>query len=312
MTNRNFKIFAAPLQGYTESLWRCAHSRYAGGVDAYFTPFLRVEKGQLRNRDLREISPEKNIGIQIIPQAIFSDTHELKLIVDAIRAAGYTRVDLNLGCPFPPQWKHGRGAGLIRRTDAMTSVVDFIKENADLSFSVKMRLGVEYPDEYRALMTLLNDTPLEFITVHPRVARQQYSGDLFMDEFTDICDKSALPIIFNGDLKTIEDIDLVCERFPGIAGVMIGRGLLARPSLAAQWRSRQTMTQEQLTKLIMKIHNEIFAGYSASLCGDSQILSKIKPYWDYAQDVIDRKVWKAIHKANTLSRYEEAISQLHV
>lgn len=310
MSLQDFKIFSAPLQGYTEALWRCAHSRLAGGVDNYFTPFLRVEKAGLRNRDLREIQPAVNNGATIVPQAIFSDAEELRLIADAVRASGYSRLDLNLGCPFPPQWKKGRGAGMIGRVDAMARVADFVKECVDLRFSIKMRLGVENPEEYRALIPLLNEMPLEFVTVHPRVARQQYSGELSIAEFSHLCSESSHPVIFNGDLLSVEDIDRVRDSFPAVAGVMIGRGLLARPSLAAEWRSRVVLTQEQVIALLIEIHDEIYTGYTEALCGDSQILSKVKPYWDYAQTVIDRKVWKAIHKSTTLRRYEEALLPL--
>lgn len=310
MADENFKIFAAPLQGYTEASWRCAHFSSVGGVDSYFTPFLRVEKGQIRNRDLRDISPEKNIGVPVVPQAIFSDVDELRLVAQAAIDAGYSRLDLNLGCPFPPQWKKGRGAGMIPRIDIMAKVSEFIKQSPDLYFSIKMRLGVEESAEYRALMPLINDMPLEYITVHPRVARQQYSGDLHFDEFAHFCSRSAHPIIFNGDLQSVEDIDHIRTLFPQIAGVMIGRGLLARPSLAAQWRNRESTLQDADAALLLLIHDKIYSEYQTTLCGDSQILSKIKPYWDYAQSVIERRIWKAIHKSTTLQRYHQAIAPL--
>ena len=310
MADENFKIFAAPLQGYTEASWRCAHFSSVGGVDSYFTPFLRVEKGQIRNRDLRDISPEKNIGVPVMPQAIFSDVDELRLVAQAAIDAGYSRLDLNLGCPFPPQWKKGRGAGMIPRIDVMAKVSEFIKHTPDLSFSIKMRLGIEESSEYQALIPLINDMPLEYITVHPRVARQQYSGDLHFDEFAHFCSRSAHPIIFNGDLQSVEDIDHIRTLFPQIAGVMIGRGLLARPSLAAQWRNKESISQDADADLLLLIHDKIYSEYQSTLCGDSQILSKIKPYWDYAQSVIDRRIWKAIHKSTTLQRYHQAISLL--
>lgn len=307
---QSFKIFAAPLQGYTEALWRCAHNALVGGVDSYFTPFIRVEKGRIRNRDLRDILPEKNAGVPVVPQAIFADVDELKLIADVVKSAGYTRLDLNLGCPFPPQWKKGRGAGMISRLDVMDRVAEFIKQSSELSFSIKMRLGIEDAMEYQTLMPLLNDIPLEYITVHPRVARQQYSGELHLSEFANLCVESTHPIIFNGDLLCREDIDGVREIFPNIAGVMIGRGLLARPSLAAQWRSKGSISLDEDAALLLLIHDKIYSEYQSTLCGDSQILSKIKPYWDYAQSVIDHRIWKAIHKSTTLQRYHQAIDLL--
>lgn len=305
----DFKIFAAPLQGYTEALWRRGHYEIFGGVDSYFTPFIRVEKGVVRSRDLRELSGELNSGVPVVPQAIFSGVDELRTITDAVRQSGYGRLDLNLGCPFPPQWRKGRGAGMIARIDEMTKVADFVK-TSDIRFSVKMRLGVERPDEYRPLLPVLNDMPLEYITVHPRVARQQYSGDLAMDEFASLIENSACPVIFNGEIRSAEDIDRIRGLFPSVAGVMIGRGLLARPSIADEWRTGSIWTQKKLIGTILQLHDCIYAGYRGSLCGDSQVLSKIKPFWDYPANLIDLRIWKAIHKANSLRNYDTSVAML--
>lgn len=66
------KIFFAPLQGYTEAAYRKAHQEVCGGVDAYLSPFLRLEHGQIRRRDLRDISAENNPeGLITSPQRIF-------------------------------------------------------------------------------------------------------------------------------------------------------------------------------------------------------------------------------------------------
>ena len=49
------KLYSAPLQGYTEAPWRNAHETAFGGVDAYYAPFMRIEKGDFRNKDLRDL-----------------------------------------------------------------------------------------------------------------------------------------------------------------------------------------------------------------------------------------------------------------
>ena len=54
------KIYAAPLQGYTEMAWRNAHDEVFGGIDAYYTPFVRMEKGGVRNKHNREINIHSN------------------------------------------------------------------------------------------------------------------------------------------------------------------------------------------------------------------------------------------------------------
>ena len=56
-------IHFAPLQGYTDSVYREAHTRVFGGVDTYYTPFVRIEKGGFRNKDLKDIACDRNTAI---------------------------------------------------------------------------------------------------------------------------------------------------------------------------------------------------------------------------------------------------------
>lgn len=98
-------IYAAPLQGYTTALWRRAHAGLCGGIDAYFTPFVRIESGKPAARALRDAAEDRTA----IPQVIFRDIAELRTLCDSLADAGYKAIDLNMGCPFVPQVRHGRG-----------------------------------------------------------------------------------------------------------------------------------------------------------------------------------------------------------
>ena len=111
----DFKIFAAPLQGYTEAAWRGFHARLTGCIDEYFTPFLRIEKGEMRRRDLRDLTSQLNEGAKITPQIIFGSIDEFRQLTSTLSQLGFDRIDINMGCPFPPQVHHGRGAGMITR-----------------------------------------------------------------------------------------------------------------------------------------------------------------------------------------------------
>ena len=66
-------IAFAPLQGYTDAAYRRAHWECAGGVGEYYTPFVRIEKGVVRRKDLRDTDPEGNRGVPTVPQVIVRD-----------------------------------------------------------------------------------------------------------------------------------------------------------------------------------------------------------------------------------------------
>ena len=72
------KLYAAPLQGFTEAPWRNLHQEVFGGIDAYYTPFVRMEKGEFRNKDVREIASGNNTVSRLIPQLIASTPAELE------------------------------------------------------------------------------------------------------------------------------------------------------------------------------------------------------------------------------------------
>ena len=82
-------IYAAPLQGFTEAAWRNAHEQTFGGVDAYYTPFIRLEKGEIRNKDKREVLPQQNTVSHLIPQLVASEPEELNQLAGFLASQGY-------------------------------------------------------------------------------------------------------------------------------------------------------------------------------------------------------------------------------
>ena len=89
-------IYAAPLQGFTEAAWRNAHEQTFGGVDAYYTPFIRLEKGEVRNKDKREVMPGQNTVSHLIPQLVASEPEELNRLAGFLASQGYREIDVNM------------------------------------------------------------------------------------------------------------------------------------------------------------------------------------------------------------------------
>lgn len=298
----------APVQGHTDAAYRHFHSLIYGNLSDYYTPFIRLEHGGIRGRDAKDISSPLNDCNHFIPQIIFRDRDELHALVEILKAMGKKEVDLNMGCPFPLQTGHGRGAATISNKELAKAVCDTITSNPGMRFSVKMRLGFNEPDEWRNLLECLNNVELSHIAVHPRVAKQQYVGDLYLDRMEEIIKESKNPVVFNGEIKTPADIMEIIERFPGISGVMIGRGLLGRPSLVAEYKDGKEWSRQQRLATMLEFHQKLLHHYEEILCGDSQLISKIKPFWEYAEVEIGRKAWKAIKKATNIAKYHSAVA----
>lgn len=310
----DIKLLCAPLQGFTEGVWRYAHAKVfgncGGAADAYFSPFVRVEKGAVRSRDLRDIVWPLPEGVECVPQIIFKDAGEFKLLTATITEKGFNRVDLNLGCPFPPQCHKGRGAAMVKRCDVLAQVKKAMDEMPDTVFSVKMRLGMEYPYDWRDSIDILNEMRLCYVTVHPRIGRQQYKGELDITAFNELAAELCHPVVFNGDIHSSDDIDRAMSINTGLYGVMVGRGLLARPSLFAEWRSGERWDNEHVKEALLNMHEVIYNDYVERLAGESQILSKLIPFWEYTEDIIGHKSFKSIKKSRNLNDYKKVINTL--
>ena len=300
-------IYTAPIQGHTDAAWRHFHQQVYGGKNRYFTPFMRLEHGEARSRDIRDFTNELNAGLDLEPQVIFRNIEELEPLIAALADEGTTRINLNIGCPFPLQTGKGRGAGFIANTEEAARLPETLSHWPGISFSLKMRLGFADPEEWRGIIDTLNSLDLRFVALHPRVARQQYGGEVDMAQFEEFLKASKNPVIYNGDLRTPTDVAKIAQQFPDIEGVMLGRGLLGRPSLAAEVAEGKEWSHEQRIESMKKFHRRLLNHYEETLQGDSQVLSKIKPFWEYAEDEIGRKAWKAIKKATNIPKYHSAL-----
>ena len=296
-------IAFAPLQGYTDAVYRRAHWECVGGVDEYYTPFVRIEKGEVRRKDLRDTDPERNAGVPTVPQVIARDGDEFARLCDALQEQGWGRIDLNMGCPFPMQVKAGRGSGLLQHPDKVEEILKEMQRRPEVVFSVKMRLGQESEEEGMRVMPIVNEMPLIHVTLHPRFGRQQYKGVADKEAFLRFAEVCRHPMVYNGDVLElrIENGELKIGADAVVStelkGVMIGRGLLVRP-----WM----LSDKEPHEVIMTMHAIVYRHATETLCGDSQILSRLHAFWEYLD--IPHKQKKAIMKATTLPRYREAVA----
>lgn len=306
-------IYFAPLQGFTEAPYRKAHQEVCGGADAYYAPFIRLERGEIRRKDLRDISAERCEGVRTIPQVIAADADEFEHLVRVVQEQGYRHVDLNMGCPFPMQTKAGRGAGLLSRPDAVKRIGDRMRmlQEEGLSFSVKMRLGWEDAEECLAIRDILNEIPLTYIAMHPRLGRQQYKGEVDFAACRQFMDGLTHPLFYNGDILSGEDAERVMNELPDVRGLLIGRGLLARPTLAAELKSGQMLPDEDVRRAVLQIHERVLADYSCVLeGGEAQVLQKMQPFWEYLESLFGHKSIKQIRKCRSLGDYKQIVAAL--
>lgn len=299
----------APIQGYTDAIYREVHNAIFGGVDAYYTPFIRLEKGEIRKHDAKEFSEARNASLftekRIIPQLLPGNSDEMKTLVDQVAEAGYKNIDINLGCPFPMIAKRHKGCGLLPYPDEVNSIFAVTKQYADLKFSAKMRLGLNNADEWKALTQTLNEAELTHITIHPRIGKQQYKGDIDFASFDEFIASIKHPIVYNGEIKTAVDAKNLLEKHPNIAGIMMGRGLLENPNLANEIKGKGTETKTlELKNKFIDFINTLLEKYGEVLDGgEPQIMKKVVTIWDYLLPGLEKRDLKKIVKSKNTDDY---------
>ena len=302
------KIISSPVQGFTDAVWRNAHDKMFGHIDTYYAPFMRVEHGEIRKKDVRDIIPENNDVPHLVPQVLACGNDDMKRMLDAVGDSGYSEVDINLGCPYPPIAKKGKGCGMMASPEKLEAMLAFLQQYSHngISISFKVRLGMTTIEEGRTALAMIDSFKPRLITIHSRLGVMQYKGEADVEAFASLIENVSSPVAYNGDLRTVDDIRAIEKRFPGIDAVMVGRGLLANPALAREYATGEALRIGEW----LQLHNTVFYHFSDYLQGDAHILAKMKPFWEYAPECVERKVLKMIKKSVSVAKYQAAVDML--
>ena len=310
-------IYLAPIQGTTDIIYRNLFPEFFKGVDLAMAPFISPSKKMKPDSYiLRELYPEKNTGIPTIPQIMSSSPDDFIKFANALYDIGCGTVNWNIGCPFRIVVKKGRGAGILCHPDR----VEFFLEKAIPALkprlSIKLRTGLQYPDEILELLPIFNRFPLEELIIHPRTGVQMYTGEVDLDIFEECLKLSNHRIVYNGDINSVSKLELLEKRFGSIDRWMIGRGLLENPFLAEEIKFKKVKPYPEKVKIIREFHDRLFAEYSEILFGPAHITNKMKEIWTYLggffenSHKIRKKIWKTHYRDNYIDVVNKIFDEL--
>lgn len=303
------RYYFAPLEGITGYIFRNTYQEYFGGIDTYFSPFLGPNRdGGLRSGEINDILPEHNSGVRLVPQILTNDAAAFETVADRLREYGYEEINLNLGCPSGTVVAKKKGAGFLAEAELLEHFLDDIFARCCLRISIKTRIGMNSPEEFPALLELFNRYPVSELIVHPRVQTDFYKNQPNWDAFACAVDGAKMPVCYNGDLFTTEDIRRFAAQFPTVQTIMLGRGLLSNPGLAAQAEGHAPIEKKHL----YDFHNTLLERYQEVLSGQRNVLFKMKELWVYLGSLFENheKYAKKIRKAQTLAAYRKAVDDL--
>ena len=307
----NKKLILAPLLGVTGTTFRSIfHNRFTG-FTAALAPFITTTHGNPASRShFKDILPENNRdSMPVIPQLIGKDGHDFVTAANRIHDDfGYTEVNWNIGCPAPTVAARMRGAGILSHPEVIDAFLDTVCGAIKPKLSVKMRLGMESPDEYQRLIPILNAYPIAEITVHPRTGVQLYDGHADVEHFAHLFAALKSPVMYNGDITTTDFARKILARFPTVSGLMIGRGAIANPFLPQAILDDVSEVKLFDARKLKNLHDELYAVNREGLSGGpTPLLGRMKELWKYwAVHLETERVLRNILKAKTIDEYRSA------
>tara|TARA_B100000686_G_scaffold303628_1_gene340612 strand:+ start:225 stop:1217 length:993 start_codon:yes stop_codon:yes gene_type:complete len=245
-------LILSPMAGFSDLPYRSI-CRSLGSAMSY-TEFVNVDElnkgrnGSPRARQkLCYISNERPVVFQIYGH----DVERIVSVAQWLQDLGPDIIDINMGCYVKKIAERGAGAGMLRNPDMIARLMDKLTNVLDIPVSAKIRLG--WDDDNRNYMDVaraLHDHGASLVAVHGRTKSQAYSGRADWDAIAEIKQALSVPVVGNGDVRTVADIESI-KTHTGCDAVMIGRAVIGNPWIL-QRRDRQEVTLSDRLDLIRK------------------------------------------------------------
>jgi len=298
------RYYFAPMEGLTDSIYRRLHHKYFPGVDRYYMPFLSPTiHRQLTHKEDRELPMADSVGFVAVPQVLTKVADDFLWAAQVCRDRGYDEVNLNIGCPSGTVVAKGKGSGMLRDPAALDGFLEEIFAKSPLPVSVKTRLGLEKSEEFPAILEVLNRYPIKELTVHPRVRKQFYDGNVDMEMFDYAVKNSKNPLCYNGDILTLSQAEELLKTYPEIQSVMIGRGLIADPGMLSGG------TDKAALKGFM---DELMAVYEVEFGGSRNAIFRLKENWGFLHNRFEGcdKLWKRLRKTTDAAEFKSITAEI--
>lgn len=314
------KIYMAPMEGVTGFIYRNTFARFFGGIDKYYTPFISPgEHRNFKSRELKDVLPDNNAGLNVAVQMLTNNAEHFIVTARKLMDFGYREVNLNLGCPSGTVVAKGKGSGFLSFPEKLDAFLDEIYSglaDTGLDISVKTRIGRYEQDEFYELLDIYNKYPISELIIHPRVQKDMYKNTPRMEIFDYAVEHSKNPLVYNGDICTLENYEhfaghylkkgekteswsVTCDKVnAGITAVMLGRGLISNPGLAAQIVNGERLDRNTLRNF----YDALVEAYRAEIPDEKNVVFKIKENLFYLVNLFEDKesLWKKIKKSGRL------------
>lgn len=292
----------APMEGITSYIFRRVHEEMFPGADRYYSPFIAPDSaGKFKAGNLRDVLPEKNPGIKLVPQILCNAAEPFLAVAREMQDMGYTEVNLNAGCPSGTVVSKHKGSGMLIDLYSLDNCLADIFSRCELKVSIKTRLGVQSADEFPSIMEIYRKYPIQELIIHVRARSGMYKSAPDKKAFADILGTCPFPVTYNGDIFSVSAYNSLREEILGDYGVMIGRGAVANPALFRELRGGEKLKTAELKAF----HDRLLEEFLAAGLDANITTARLKELWFYWQTMFPdcHKSIKAVYKSKRLEEY---------
>ncbi len=270
-------VIPAPMAGYTDTAFR--NILYEFGCELTYSE-MTTSEGLIRKHkktlDMINLSNDKSkVAIQIFGSNPTNMAEAAKICEDH----GATIVDINLGCPVKKIVKGLSGSALLKDFSLVSKIIESVVKAVTIPITVKTRSGWDKKSEDPIkIAQIIEESGANAVIIHPRTRDQFFVGECKWDTIKEIKEKVSIPVIGNGEVKSVDDI-LRMFKETGCDGVMIGRAILGNPWLFKEYsyyinneRFEQPTIKEKIN--ILRKHIDMLIEYS----GEKNTFFRIRKY----------------------------------
>ncbi len=275
------QLFLAPLQGYTESYFRNAFYQSFKDFEGALSPFIPSGLGEkVKHSRIHDLWKEHNKGMPVVPQVLGNKAQAIVPLAKYLYDYGYKELNINMGCPMPNVSRKRRGSGLLAAPDIMARLLEALCEQTPNKISIKLRLGYHHVWDIKQILPIINQFPIYQLTIHPRIGTQIYKGVPNIEAYKWCLANTAIPVIYSGDIFTVQDFEQLQQQLPTQTQWMIGRGVLFDIFLPHSLHGYQ-LSIEDKRHMFATFHSHLEAELKEHKFSEHRMLSKLKEYWGY-------------------------------
>lgn len=273
------QIDQAPMEGVVDFVLRDILSEI-GGLSRCVTEFVRVTDRIVPDHTFLHYCPEltrsgqTRTGVPVYVQLLGGKPEWLAPNAKAAVALGAPGIDLNFGCPAKTVNRHDGGATLLKTPSRLYDCISAVRDALPSSIPVtaKVRLGFDHKNDHLEIASAVERAGASCLTIHARTRNEAYIPPAHWDYIARMREHVRLPVVANGEIWTVQDF-VRCRNVTGCERFALGRGLIARPSLAREILGEPSLAWGDILPFVVR-----FVQMSEAFRQDAYALSRLKQW----------------------------------